>query len=310
MRIISWNILAQGLLQFFWRSSYGLPVITRQTMRKVYKRRIDLIIEHINNYECDILCLQETEDKKERLFDNKTVCEYIADRCDMKIVSESFKKSRMKYDYPPHEQRKTLKADTGVAILCSKGILRKIKVENLAIAEDFGESKHFRSGVGSPFNLIKISNKGNNKFLKQPYNICNVHIRMNYPHIKNALSELEERISNKANIEDILFCGDFNMDEKESLRDMRRSKIGRLTKQMINKDEFTDNVFIGKHIFTGKECINLTSGIPNIKTTKNNEVVSKKWRDDVSNYVPNEENTKIFRQQQLTSDHIAIVIDL
>ena len=158
LRVVTWNVLAQELLQYFWRSSYGLPLLSPSsslppgapnTYASLTAIRMTNVVNILRDLKPDILLLQETSDTVHSCLGNRTVARFIADELSLTIAGESFKGSCFEFSEPPFEQSRGSRMDSGVATLYNTR-----KVDHLAIlarAESEGRCELFRSGFGSPF---------------------------------------------------------------------------------------------------------------------------------------------------------------
>ncbi len=252
---LSWNVLAPELFMYFWRGSYGLLTSThKKYYDNIQLNRINMMIQYIKGYDADILCLQETTNNIYPYLNNLSMQEYIAQQCDYTIVSNSYKKSPFRYDYPPVEQKRTYSVDSGVSTLVKNNSSVKF-VKHIISAEDFGPSQLFPSGVGSPFSA--------NYFVQHNHQfyVVNVHIRMQYPHIHLSLDEVYNRISTKLTnqqLQNTITMGDFNAHSLISGKELFTSDFYLSMFDRNGHELIDDHVFVGNQL--GQYDINVGYG--------------------------------------------------
>ena len=106
MRVVSWNVLAPELLQFFWRSSYGLPLVA--DFDAVTAARVARIAAELRALAPDVLLLQETTDTAHACLGGRTVAAFLAAELALTPASASFTGAPFRYAAPPREQARRL----------------------------------------------------------------------------------------------------------------------------------------------------------------------------------------------------------
>lgn len=192
LRIVSLNILAPELLQFFWRSSYGLPLLpTDAAYGALTARRLSSVAGVLSSLGADVVVLQETTDTVHTELGGRTTASYLAFATGLVVAGESFKRSRMAYGVPPREQVRgagVTTMDSGVATLYNPRTVAHVRA--VAAAEDWGgRSAVFPTGVGSPFRVDAFAPVGGGA----PVCVMNVHVKMQWPHIRASLAEALQR---------------------------------------------------------------------------------------------------------------------
>nr|QBK93421.1 MAG: uncharacterized protein LCPAC404_01250 [Pithovirus LCPAC404] len=311
LKIMSWNILAPGLMLYFWRSSYGLRTYgrTKDDYDQIQKIRIDNIVGNIKLHDPDILCLQETSNTIHQYLDNMSVQEYIASKLRYTIVSESFKDSEMGYDYPSTEQNRTLFMDSGVATLIKINSRNVRYIETLVNANDFSGSKVFKSGIGSPFVLDAFEMKRTDiKFC-----LGNVHIRMSYPHIKQPLDEFYERLTDDQKHEEFQNCivtGDFNAHKIIGARELFTSQLYEHMFDFQGSELIDDHVFLGNNILNYDVEVQYNSELPMLQMGANYPEIGRRWTNMHTRFDLNRQNNVLINTEVATSDHIPIIITI
>ena len=300
-------------------------------------KRLNNIISQIKKYKPDILLLQEIPDDRKDYLDNHTVSEYIANKLLYTIVNTSFKndssnkKKLFRWNYPPFEMnfRKQFNyLNSGVCTLVKNN--RKFRVEYLCRSENFGYSSLFSNSFGSPMTVDKIY--FNNKYII----LVNIHIVMNFPNINLALQELKSRITNtyhalkidsQEGFSNTVIMGDFNCSNETSFYDLNNSSI---LDYLINisKNKTNNKILIGKSIKTKfiKDIETIKVLQMNINTNIEDKIRWTNWWDNIkkrkntidftinkkkySSYVSNENNDLIFKNFEITSDQIPILLNL
>ena len=205
LRILSWNILAPELLQYFWRSSYGLPLLHSASHYEALTiARLTAMVSQVRELAPDVLLLQEVTDTAFSALGGQTTAAWLANALGMELAGSSFKHAPFRYSLPPHEQpgperagspsSSAQSADSGVATLFAPA--RVALVAHLLDASAVGPSTLFRSGVGSPFSVDAVQLRSRSG--SQPLVLVNTHIRMQYPRIAAPLAELLARASRAA----------------------------------------------------------------------------------------------------------------
>ena len=154
IRVCTLNILSPELMFYFWRGSYGLPLLPSESAYDaVTTLRMKNITSLISDMNPAILCLQEISDTRFQGLEWHPVAEFIAAKCGYKVAGKSYKGSDMSWEYPPKEQgRGTPKRmDSGVATLFKPEVVRHLG--QVSKAETHGPSALFNTGYGSPFSL-------------------------------------------------------------------------------------------------------------------------------------------------------------
>lgn len=347
---MSWNILNDGNLFYNWRKSYGLyypEEFNKSNITTAYEeqkllfskfelKRLNNIISQIKKYKPDILLLQEVSEDKKDYLDNHTVSEFIANKLLYTIINTSFKrdssdkKNLFRWNYPPFEMntKKNVKyLNSGVCTLVKNN--RKFTTEYLCRSESFGYSSLFNKSFGSPITLNKIY--FNNKYII----LVNVHIVMNFPNTNLALQELISRITNtyhalkinsKEGFSNTIIIGDFNCSNEISLNDLNNSAVLDYLVD-ISKNKTNNKILIGKslkntfvkdledikvlemNVNNMGDKIKWSNWWDNIKKKKNTidfTINKKKY----SSYISNKNNNLIFKNFEITSDQIPILLDL
>jgi hypothetical protein len=120
LRVVSLNILAPELLCYFWRSSYGLPLLpdARDYLGALTRRRMQCLALALRALvpPADVVCLQETGgDGTEasggsggggglESLDGLSTQAFLARELGLVIASQSCKDSEMRFGLPPAEQ--------------------------------------------------------------------------------------------------------------------------------------------------------------------------------------------------------------
>lgn len=223
MKVLSVNILAQGLLLSFWRGSYGLPLLINQAAYDlVLSQRMTNLIELIKKEDPDVLCLQETTIES---------IKYLTEQLPYTLIGESYKSSPFGFGYPPHEKGRTMNVRTGVATLVRAGFACQL----ITTAENFGS-------VESPYVIICFEDKAMIK-------IINAHLKMNFPNIDLALGDLYEQVRNLGlNLRKTILIGDLNAHQEAAAQDL---KVSSWSQEMVNLTEIyaeNDHVLLGKDL--------------------------------------------------------------
>lgn len=305
LKVVCWNILAPELLMYFWRSSYGLEAPRgKQYYDNINLMRINNMIKWLSEYDADIICLQEVTDSKYSYLNGLSIQEYIANQMQYTIVSQSFKASPFKFGYPPNEQFLSLNADSGVATLIKSNSIAKL-TRHIAVAEDFGDSNIFKTGVGSPFTLDEFMM--NNK----TFFIANIHVRMDYPHILRPINESYDRIISKIGeegMQNAFIMGDFNADNIISARELFSSYF---YLYMFNKKGYDmnyDHIFIGKNFAGHPMTMEYDNRIPLLEMNVNKPTSdSKIWKNANVQYTRSDLNNKLVNNMIVTTDHHPII---
>jgi hypothetical protein len=206
VRLCSWNILAPELLQYFWRGSYGLPVLPASDYEALTLTRCENLVAIIKELSPDILLLQETTATPQAALGGLCLADFLAGATGLRLAGVSFKGSAFRYGVPPREQARggpgTSSMDSGVATLFNPATCRHLG--QMARAEASGPSKVFPSGCGSPFSLdcfAALSSREEEQAgaaaaqaVSEPFLVANCHIRMQFPHIAAPLAELCSRL--------------------------------------------------------------------------------------------------------------------
>lgn len=242
IRVCTLNILAPELMLFFWRSSYGLPLLSSDAAYDaVTALRMKNIIDLVSALNPAILCLQEVTDTRVQTLEWHPVAEFIAAKCGFKIAGRSYKGSEMSWAYPPQEQNRgsPKRLDSGVATLYKPEVVRHLG--QVSKAETHGPSALFNTGYGSPFSLDKFEvlggsggggGGGGRKGTPTPltFNVANIHVRMIYPNILKPMTELLQRIraslptpvpATASPWERLILAGDFNSGSREANLDWK-----------------------------------------------------------------------------------------
>ena len=309
IKIVNWNILAPGLLFYFWRSSYGLNLTKNQeTYNIIQKKRVDNILKYLSKYNADIMCLQEVTNEKYPYLDNLTIQEYIGQELGYEIISESFKLSPFKYDYPPTEQLQKYSMDSGVATLVKINSPIINSTESIAHAEDFGQSKIFNSGIGSPFVVDKITLKN-----KKIIYLTNLHIRMEYPYIKRPLEEVYNRITqvlNKNQMKCMIVVGDFNAGGLKPAKDLFTSSFYNYLFDEQGHNLIDDHVFLGNNLRNYKINTEYDTSVILLDMNVNTPTSNPKWKLPNTEYMLSNKNNQLVINDIITTDHYPIIIDI
>ena len=240
IRVCTLNILAPELMCYFWRSSYGLPLLSSDD---AYDAVTALRMKNITDLVCalnpTILCLQEVTDTRVQTLEWHPVAEFIAAKCGFKIAGRSYKGSEMSWDYPAREQNRgsPKRVDSGVATLYKPEVVRHLG--QVSKAETHGPSALFNTGYGSPFSLDKFEvlgggggGGGGRKGTSTPltFHVANIHVRMTFPNILKPMTELLQRIraslptpvpATASPWERLILAGDFNSGSREANLDWK-----------------------------------------------------------------------------------------
>jgi len=306
LRIVSWNILAPELFMYFWRSSYGLKLgKDNQHYDLINKRRIDNVIEYLRSLKANIICLQEVTANTYDYLESKTIQSYVAEKLGYSLTSQSFKDSPVEFSYPPNEQKRTLKADSGVATLAL--VDKDLKfVRTVMTANEFGASTLFNSGVGSPFTV------GEFVFRERKLYVANLHIRMQYPHIKLPLLEVYDRMASrlsKTDLNNTIVTGDFNAHTLESAKDLFASKF------YESMFDYQGHELIDDHVFFGNQLRDSLIEVkyPNVailEMSVNEPATGLRWTLPTTRFKLSPLNNKLISKGQQTTDHLPIIIEI
>ena len=255
LRIVTLNVLAPELLFFYWRSSYGLPLLpTEAAYHAVTLSRCATMARALRALSPDVLLLQEVTDYRHAALDYFPTAEWFARALGLRVASASFKGTPASWGAPPYEQRReaaaqeaaergealprsggpgVLRADSGVATLFNPAVLRHAGC--LGTAEAHGPSAVFAKGWGSAWALDAFSRVaeggggggGGGHALPPPLlRVLNVHMRMSFPRILLPLGEAFERAGRSLGASPALapwnhvVCGgDFNAGQREAAAD-------------------------------------------------------------------------------------------
>jgi endonuclease/exonuclease/phosphatase family metal-dependent hydrolase len=225
---MSWNILAPELLQVFWRSSYGLPLLDARAYDDVTAERFRVIVEYVRACAPDVLLLQEVTDTAFACLGGRTTASFIAQETGLTLATASYKGSRFSYGTPPNEQpgrRGTETMDSGVTTLYKTSTVRH--VASLGRAEDGGPCALFPAGVGSPFAVDAFLPLGGDSD-SPPLLVVNVHVRMQFPRIAAPLEDVVARVRTalsrggpSGSFNRVLLGGDLNAGGAESCKDLQ-----------------------------------------------------------------------------------------
>lgn len=227
--ILSLNILAEELLQFFWNKSYNLyedTITNKFRLNRLIRKKFKNIKNIISSNKFNIVGLQEVsipidniDDYKKNSYTRETYLDYLSkyETNTMKIADFSFKQNPMNYlelhtnyklmkknqNISNEDYKKHMKYfESGVLTLYNSSVLEVLETYN---AEYFGGDdteyliisennpptyKKSKRGVGSPFILTKFKIKSTNEVFFS----LNIHIKMNYPFI-DSLTTIIERIN-------------------------------------------------------------------------------------------------------------------
>lgn len=201
---MTWNVLAPELLQYFWRSSYGLPLLASSAeYEAVTASRLHNVAAHVKHVSPDVLLLQETSDTRFACLGDRTTAEYLAHETGMVVASSSAKHLPFTYGQPPYEQagrgRPTSRSmDSGVTTLYTPSRVSHLSAVctaesscGLSEGRPPASSVFPRGGVGSPFTLDAFSGIGEGG--APPFLVLNTHVRMEYPRIGASLGEAMSR---------------------------------------------------------------------------------------------------------------------
>lgn len=225
LRICTLNVLCPELLFFFWRGSYGLPLLDSEiSYEKSSRLRFDNIIRVLETVKPDILCLQEISDSRFPSLDFFPTPEYLGRRLGLQVAGRSFKGAEMIWGFPPREQSRNApqkKFDSGVATLYNPK--RLDHAGQLGKAESHGQSSIFRTGWGSPFTVDAFEVKG---WEGPQFHVVNTHIRMVYPNILKPLTEFFQRVNSsfsasKIDWDRVVLCGDLNASSTPASEDFK-----------------------------------------------------------------------------------------
>lgn len=319
LRIVNWNILAPGLLQYFWRSSYGLAVkddndtfYDHAYYDNVQKTRLLNIVCKLKTYNADIICLQEVTSQRFEFLGNQTMQQYIAEQLGYVVVSGSFKGMPFNYSYPPTEQpsrnsKDQLSMDSGVATLMKKD-QHISHTKTLATAESFGTSEVFGKGYGSPFTVDEFVVDG------QTIYVVNTHIKMQYPGIAGPVNEIYERTSRVITPENqryTIMTGDFNAGTLQAAKDLFRSNLYK------NMFDIKGHEFIDDHVFIGNGLRMYQNSVEHDKTVKLLEMGlnkppsnNKYWGQSDTSYKQSPTNNVLVDNRTATTDHYPIDVKI
>ena len=302
IKIMSINVLAPELMLYFWRSSYGIKVYSKEQCDKIHKTRIDNIIKIIKREVPDVLCLQEVTNSTYQYLNNMKIGDYIGSFTNMYVINESFKDSIFKYNYPPMEQRTSYWCDSGVCTLLKDNLFYLKHVTDVANAETFGASKLFKSGVGSPMTVDLITYQGKSLY------IVNVHIRMMYPSIKLPLKEIYDRLlSLKINLNDTIIIGDFNAHGKVPTKELFTSPFYKEMTDLLGSELVDDHVFIGNKLRNNKNSVKILTDVPLLEMDVNLPTSDRKWGNKETPYTQSKVNNNLIETNKVSTDHAPIV---
>lgn len=308
LKIVSWNILAPELFMYFWRSSYGLAVIgDKKYYDNVNFNRIQNVVARLRSYDADIICLQEVTNNTYTYLNNLSIQQYIADTLNYSVVSQSFKQSKFKYGYPPNEQFLKYEVDSGVATLVKNNSNVK-PIQRIIVAENFGASPLFKSGIGSPFTLDQF-------YLGQIlFNVLNVHIRMQYPHISAPVNEVYTRISSVLNhlqLQNTIALGDFNAHSLIAGRELFTSNFYDTMYDQQGSDLIDDHVFIGNSLRKYQTIVQYDTSLQLLETNINTPASDPNiWKRADVKYTLSRHNNDLIYSSNVTSDHYPILVTL
>lgn len=303
--ILNWNILAPGLLLFFWRGSYGLDLLAgRAEYDALNTSRLRNMKTLIEQYRPTVVTLQEVTNVRYAYLGDRTMQAYLADELGYRLINESFKKKPFNYDYPPREQTRGRHADSGVATLV-RNDTRSAPITSA------GKSTLFADGSnGSPYTVDRVQMGSETVY------VANVHIRMEYPHIARPLQEVYDGIRSaltKKQLENTVVLGDFNAGNKKAATDLFRSPF---YEHMFDERGHTmelDHVFVGNDL-RRKRAVRTTyvpSGDSVLEMNLNRPAVGKQYRrDSGERYQRSVANNALIQQHSVTSDHEPMLVEI
>ena len=323
-RMVSLNILAPELLMYFWRSSYGLPVIPSrrdqshfQHYDQINRDRIDKIIQLLASYRADILCLQEVTSSTYDYLDGLTIQEYIATRLNYRVVGESFKNSIFNYNYPPNEQiflrnaEDRLGMDSGVATLVHRDSRLK-EITHVMSAEDFEPSVLFKSPTasGSPMTIEKLVFPSNEVIY-----LVNLHVRMLYPSIKLPVEEIYQRLQQslgKKNLQRTILLGDFNSHSLLTAIELLKSNLNTQMRDLNGADLIDDHVWVGRQLYRNYIISSKNDTRLELLEMNVNDPTSdpKKYKQLDIEYNQSPINQQLLDTRKMTTDHYPIILNI
>lgn len=316
LRIVSWNILAPELMKFYWRSSYGLPLLSGvRPYDAVTASRMSNIATILRGLRPDILMLQETTNASYACLGGRSITAYLSQELGLAIAGESFKGSKFFSGEPPHEQTRAVCVDSGVATLFSAA--RVDHTRTISRGEDGGPCALFSSGIGSPFTADEFRERtaANDGGSALPFTVVNIHIRMQYPHISGPLKDVVLRLQSKGvlvNAEGarrVVFGGDLNSGSAKSAADLAAtipkglSDISSATGETAPAD---DHLFCGEDV----QAVNVTAPVPVLEMNHRSDVVNAKWTTADVTYTLHPGNKELLESGSLLSDHPFVAIDM
>jgi hypothetical protein len=249
LRIVTLNVLAPELLCFFWRGSYGLPLLKEAAAYEhVTLLRFTNIARLVASLKPDVLLLQEVSDRRHCELGHFTTQGYLAKELALSAAGSSFKGRAMEWRFPPEEQPGPKRAGGPPRLHCDSGVATLYNAERVLYkgqvskAEAHGESQLFPACYGSPFTLDAFELKpcslcsgggggesGGGRdggrggggirlaITPLPFHVLNVHLKMEYPHIMRPLVEVFGRAAaalgrkpGPHQWDHVIFAGDLN----------------------------------------------------------------------------------------------------
>ena len=261
LRVATLNILAPELLCFFWRSSYGLPLLSDPALYlgAVTRSRLDQCVALLRAARADVVCLQETSDLRHASLGGRATAGFIADELQMRLASCSSKDENggVAWGLPPGEQVKAgdgPSVTTGVATLFDP--LRVAHLGLLAAASGVALSPLARAAaeaaggpprvhtphVADEFALLSSTTAGSGGHDSSVV-VVNLHVKMlPFPHIRHALDELLARLGVPAPspaAEEMAQCADFGRGG------CSHGSECRLRHGSLSQSQFERAVFVG-----------------------------------------------------------------
>ncbi len=304
--IMSWNILAPELMNYFWRSSYGLRTSgkTKSDYDKIQEMRIEKIVDYIRDVNPDILCLQETTNTQHDYLGNMSVQDYIASKLNYRIVSEATKQSPLKYNMPPEEQKMLMSADTGVTTMISDDS-EVVHSDTMLTSDYYKKSDVFKTGVGTPFVYDLFESDGNN------FGLVNLHVRMSYPSILASINEAYSRISNETSSEDmknLIILGDMNAHALAGAKELFMSDLYSYAFDYQGSELIDDHVFFGNDLLNWTIDVKYGQDLTLLKMGANEPVIGKRWTKPETRFCLSKHNNNLISNNEATSDHYPILI--
>jgi hypothetical protein len=320
LRVVIWNVLAPELLLYFWRSSYGLPLLAdASAYDALTARRLSAVAATLRALAPDVVLLQETTDTAQAALGGATVAEYLAAQTGLSVAASSFKRARFRYGTPPREQPGPERAggppgatmDSGVATLVAPARVAVDAV--LARAEDGGPSALFRGGVGSPFCSVRVRPRPGAGAGGGALTLVNAHVRMQFPRIAAPLAELLARAAPARGWADAVLAGDLNAGGREAAADLDHclASVPLADAEGAAAPRADDHVLVGARVrvLAVRRC----DDVPLLSMRANGgrpTADHRLWGDAATPYDVHAENAALVAGGRLTSDHPPLLVVL